>query len=66
MRRLSKEMRWTLYTLIIIVVMGFGYWVTFTQRPDHYTPAEAPASSTYGDSEDSAAARPQESEQADE
>ncbi len=51
MRRLSKEVRWTIYVFIIVAVMGFGYWVTFTQSPDSYTPREAPDSSVYGDVE---------------
>lgn len=49
MRRLSKEVRWTIYIAIIVVVMGFGYWLTFTQSPDSYTPREAPDSAVYGD-----------------
>lgn len=38
----SKEIRWTIYIIVIIAVIGFGYWLTYTQRPDTYTPHQAP------------------------
>lgn len=47
-------MRWTIYTAIIIAVIGVGYWLTFTQRPDTYTPRDAPDPSIFGDDEPAA------------
>lgn len=40
---MSKNIRWSLYTAIIVGVMGFGYYLTFTQRPDSYMPQDLPA-----------------------
>ena len=40
---MSKNTRWTIYTAIIIGVMGGGYYMTFTKSPDSYTPRDLPA-----------------------
>ncbi len=46
---MSKSVRWTIYVAITIGVLGFGYWLTYTQRPDTYMPRDAPDPSIFGD-----------------
>lgn len=31
---MSKSARWTVYTAIMIALVGFGYYHTYTQEPD--------------------------------
>ena len=38
---MSKTARWTLYSIIIVAAMSFGYFVTFQQDPSTYTPADS-------------------------
>ncbi len=39
---LSKRLRWTIYTIIIVGVVIGGWYLTATERPDHYMPGETP------------------------
>lgn len=38
---LSKRLRWTIYTAVIIAVVAGGFYLTATQTPDQYTPRDA-------------------------
>lgn len=46
---MSKSLRWTIYIIVTIAVMGFGFWLTYTQRPDTYMPRDAPDPAVLGD-----------------
>lgn len=39
---MSKRVRWTFYTLLIVGVVVGGWYITLTERPDHYMPEDAP------------------------
>ncbi len=44
---MSKGVRWTIYIIVTVGIMGLGFYITHTERPDSYTPRESP----YGASE---------------
>lgn len=43
---MSKEIRWTFYILLTAGIIGFGWYMSLTERPDAYTPQEAPYTQT--------------------
>lgn len=49
MPRLSKKQRWTIYILVIVGFIIGGYYLTYTQQPDDYTPRDAAEDAPYAD-----------------
>lgn len=39
---MSKRVRWTIYTFIIVGVVVGGWYLTLTERPDDYMPEGTP------------------------